>query len=329
MARIPFVKLQGTGNDFLLIDRRRSSDNRPLAAEKQNSSHDDDDVDVDHSDDARLCEWVRHVCSSTSSCDGGGADGVLLLLPPTTAADTRGGGELDAILLAQFTARLRIINRDGSEAEMCGNGVRCVGRYLLSCCDEASVEEARQLEWWLSTLAGPIRVRAEPRGGGGGEEETLFSVGMRAPHIAERYGDCEAGVLPHREWFVDVGNPHVVRWLPNVADVDVVDVRAEGQAVEQRAEHRATGGVNVHFVAASSMPVLRLHVRHWERGAGETQACGTGCVACAAVAVAHFGFTSPVTIQVPGGMLRVTLLPHEAILAGAAVEECRGELPAM
>ena len=216
-------------------------------------------------------------------CDrerGVGADGVLFVQPSD-----------------RFDARLRIINADGSDAEMCGNGMRCVGRYL----DEHDGRAAATVE----TLAGPIGTR----------------VLSRAPYrIAVEMGEPRIGaphdVAGYRATPVDVGNPHVVI---RVDDVRAIDLATDGPRIEH--DPRYPNRTNVHFVARDGDG---WRVRHWERGAGATQACGTGAVAVAAVLIASGDATSPVSLRVPGGVLDVTWEPGgRATLAGDAVRGVR------
>jgi diaminopimelate epimerase len=121
-------------------------------------------------------------------------------------------------------------------------------------------------------------------------------------------------VAGYRATPVDVGNPHVVIFVDDLA---AIDIRTLGPRIER--DPRYPGGTNVHVVQIAGE---RLNVLHWERGAGATAACGTGAVACAAVAIAERGFRSPVTLEVPGGTLRVEWAPGErATLIGDAVVE--------
>jgi diaminopimelate epimerase len=119
---------------------------------------------------------------------------------------------------------------------------------------------------------------------------------------------------------VDLGNPHVVIRTDHL---DAIDLATVGPRIERDA--RYTLGTNVHFVAHESGG---WRVRHWERGAGATQACGTGAVAVAAVLIAAGEATSPVALRVPGGVLDVTWKPGErATLAGDAVREFERIVP--
>ena len=249
-ATVPFVKMNGTLNEFVVVDAREP----PL----------DDAVAV-----------AQQICDPEH---GFGADGLLLALSSTTA-----------------DVRMRIINADGSEAEMCGNGIRCLARYL----DE---HEGRG-EALVETIAGPIATRILSR------EPYMVSEVMGVPQLGAPHD-----VAGYRATPVDVGNPHVVIFVDDLA---AIDIRTLGPRIER--DPRYPGGTNVHVVQIAGE---RLNVLHWERGAGATAACGTGAVACAAVAIAERGFRSPVTLEVPGGTLRVEWAPGErATLIGDAVVE--------
>ena len=113
---------------------------------------------------------------------------------------------------------------------------------------------------------------------------------------------------------VDVGNPHVVIFVDDLA---AIDVRTIGPRIER--DPRYPNGTNVHFAQLAGDGV---RVVHWERGAGATAACGTGAVAVAAVAIRAHGLSSPVRLAVPGGRLSVEWVPDEpATLIGDAVRE--------
>ncbi len=231
--------------------------------------------------DERLGPVGDRAAFALRACDrtiGIGADGVLFV----ESSD-------------RFDARMRIFNADGSEAEMCGNGMRCVARYL----DEHDGRAAATVE----TLAGPIQTR----------------IVSRAPYrVAVEMGEPRIGaphlVAGYRATPVDLGNPHVV---VRVDDVAAVDLGVAGPLIER--DPRYPRGTNVHFVARAGAD---WRVRHWERGAGATQACGTGAVAVAAVLIAAGDAASPVTVHVPGGALEVIWRPRDrATLVGDAVRE--------
>jgi diaminopimelate epimerase len=224
-----------------------------------------------------LAGFARRVCEPGA---GIGADGLLVVLESDRA-----------------DARMRIINADGSEAEMCGNGIRCVARYL----DEHDGLPAAVLE----TLAGPIQTRILER-----RPEYRVSVELNAPVVGEAHEVAGFQAIP-----VDVGNPHVVLFTPAL---DAIDIRTLGPRIER--DPRYPRGTNVHF--AQIVGPSALAVLHWERGAGATAACGTGAVACAAAAIATRGLVSPVELTVPGGVLSVAwAAPNRAVMTGNAVRE--------
>ena len=221
--------------------------------------------------------FARRVCDRST---GIGADGVLLVLPSETA-----------------DARMRIINADGSEAEMCGNGMRCVARYL----DEHDHRSSAIVE----TLAGPIASHILTR-----TPKYRVSVEVNIPVVGTPHEVAGFSAIP-----VDVGNPHVVIF---VDDVDAIDLAILGPRIER--DPRYPHGTNVHFAQITGAAALR--VRHWERGAGATQACGTGAVACAAAAIATRGLGSPLELTVPGGVLTVEWTAgSRAVMTGDAVKE--------
>lgn len=231
-------------------------------------------VDVRSHSLADASSFARWACDRRA---GIGADG-LILLEPSNVADVR----------------MRIINADGSEAEMCGNGVRCAARWL----DEAGEGDRIAFE----TGAGIVHTRVIAR-----EPEYLVRVTMGRPKVAE------VNVEGRTEGFVDLGNPHVVLVRE---DLDAIELAPLAQELQK--DSRFSAGTNVHVAAARDRRTLR--VRHWERGVGLTQACGTGAVACAAIAIERGLAGSPVDVLVPGGRLVVEWDgAGEAYLTGPAV----------
>jgi len=231
---------------------------------------------------ARYDDLARELCAPGGEL--GGADGLLVLRDAPGVA-----------------AEMLVINADGSEAEMCGNGVRCIARYLA----DRGASDA----FTIATAAGPIAT----------------TVVSRAPHFEARVdvgrvgfpGDARPEILTAlgTAWtFYDVslGNPHAVVFVDDAA---AVDLSALGAAFN--AHPRFARGTNLHLVQTLDPATLR--VRHYERGVGLTRACGTGAVACAAAAIRIRGATSPVTVQVPGGTLVVGWRAGErATLTGPA-----------
>ncbi len=210
-----------------------------------------------HNGDLR--EFARHYCERRS---GIGADGVLII-EPSNCADVK----------------MRIINADGSEAETCGNGLRCVARYL----EEHGEGEGRTIE----TLAGVHSTSVVSR-----SPEFLVRVSMGTPILEPRDLPFANAV------FVSLGNPHVVLFAQSLDAVDL-----ENAAAKLTGLPGLEGGANLHVAVLRG--AADLLVRHWERGVGFTQACGSGAIACAAAARARGSVSAPVNVYVPGGLLRV------------------------
>ena len=286
---IPFVKMVGTGNDFLIIDavhQRVGSLRTP---------------------------WARIAQAMCDRRYGVGADG-LLLLEPSRIAD----------------CRMRVLNPDGSEAQMCGNGVRCVAGLVSQWpgrrSDVVSIE----------TLGGVVT--AEVR-------RTRVRVRMPTPRHLRLGLRLEMDHQPWRLASVDTGVPHAVAIVDRV---DQVDVERVGR---QLRFHRLfqPRGTNVDFVEVNPEHPRRLRIRTYERGVeGETLACGTGVTAAAVVhalcqadgrtgrrapgTVAHqievetrSGETLTVSLTVVdrGGAKRVT----DVTLEGAVQWVCQGVFP--
>ncbi|HUW64658.1 MAG TPA: diaminopimelate epimerase [Spirochaetia bacterium] len=246
-----FTKVQGLGNDFILVDGRHGG------------------VIPDNPSRAAVLWCDRHF--------GIGADGLLLLLPS-----------------ARADLSMRIFQPDGSEAEMCGNAIRCVALYLQQRVGTVSASLA------IETLAG-IKVASLLAGG-------LVRVDMGRPCLERgeipmagppgRVLDepLEAGGEVFRVTAVSMGNPHCLVYVPDVA---LVPVTTLGPLLEHHpAFPRRT---NVEFIQVDDPE--NVVVRVWERGVGETLACGTGA---SAVAVGSFlnGFTRrSVKIKLAGGEL--------------------------
>jgi diaminopimelate epimerase len=213
-------------------------------------------------------------------CDrhrGVGADGVIRTTFP--GPDDRSG--------ATLVFELR--NADGSVAEMSGNGMRCLAQAAL----EAGLVVPGE-PFVVATVAGPRRVVVRPTPVAG---EAWASVDMGRATVSG--GDADRCNVGHGHLRVNLGNPHLVVLGPDPATVDVTGL---GPALEAS----VPGGQNVEFVTLGPGPD-EITMRVWERGVGETLACGTGACA-AAVALAHWGRVGPrVTVHQPGGDALVEL----------------------
>ena len=203
---------------------------------------------------------------------GPGSDG-MIWISPSAAADFR----------------MRIFNADGSEARMCGNGIRCVGKYVY---DKGYTDKTRLR---IETLSG---IRTLELNLSGGRVKTVgVDMGRAAvsePLALEVNGETVACVP------VDMGNPHAVIF---VEDAEKAPLLTLGPALER---HPAfPGGVNVEFVQVLAPGRLRMRV--WERGSGVTLACGTGACASTAAAAAR-GYCEAgetVSVRLDGGDLQV------------------------
>ena len=221
-----------------------------------------------------LAAVARRVCDRRC---GIGADGLIVLES-----------------LHNGAVAMRTINADGSEAEMCGNGVRCAARWL----DEAREGDRVTFE----TAAGLVRTEIVAR-----EPDYLVRVTMPQPRVIARSleGFADAAI-------VDVGNPHAVIFATNGERIAVEEL---GPRLQD--DPRFPGGINVHVALVDGEHDMR--VRHWERGVGATQACGTGAVAAAVAAIERGTVTSPVELAVPGGVLTVEFDGRDSWLTGPAV----------
>ncbi|NMA07660.1 MAG: diaminopimelate epimerase [Clostridiales bacterium] len=222
---------------------------------------------------------------------GIGSDG-LILIEPSVIADFR----------------MRIFNADGSEAMMCGNGIRCVGKYVYEkgCTDQTAL--------MIETRAGIRSLQLEVSSG------TVKSVAVdmgRAEVSAKETLTENIVFIP-----VSVGNSHAVIFVKDAENAPLTTV---GPQLEKHA--RFPDSVNVEFVQLIDCETLRMRV--WERGSGVTMACGTGACAAAAAAV-HEGFCKEdeeISVQMDGGTLKVKVLPDRTvIMRGPAETICECEV---
>lgn len=251
-----------------------------------------------------LVVWADHAAwraRAVDVCDrhvGVGADGVLL------ATD----GDPPA---------MRIVNADGSEPEMCGNGLRCVVGALAERRGEASLHAV------VDTLAGRLDVDATREAAG--HWQVVSSLGA-ARFGGEAVGAAGAGTTLAAQGLgeghlVSMGNPHWVFF--DAPDVGVLEQR--GSALEH--DRRFAARTNVEFVR--TLGPLHYRVDVWERGCGLTRACGTGAAAVAAALVetGRVAAHASVRLELPGGALEVRRRRDGAmVVAGPAVRVYRGRL---
>jgi len=281
--------MQAAGNDFILIDDQEQR----IADEKKGGI-------------------ARFLCTRRFSV---GADGVLFLCKPSTPTRS-------------YDLRMRVFNADGSEAEMCGNGIRCFARYAY----EKGIVRNRRIR--VETLAGLIVPEVEdPDETGFGVGEVSVRVFMGKPvferidepfFVNEQLGEVRLTAL-------SLGNPHAVILVDSFDELDVDTI---GKSIES---HPAfPDRTNVDFVMT---PLLlreddkanELSVRTYERGVGETLSCGTGSTA-SVLALNELGYinaSEPVTVHTRGGDLRVELKEggeEGAYLVGSAEVVYEGEV---
>jgi diaminopimelate epimerase len=249
--------------------------------------------------DAEAPQLAKKLCERRRSV---GADG-LLLVANSKIAD----------------AKMRIFNADGSEAEMCGNGIRCFSKY----CYENKI--VTREEFNVETLAGVKKVWLTLKNG----EVASVKVDMGAPNWSRQAlpmrgeGTCvneglEIDGEPYRMTCLSMGNPHCVIFVDNVEDTPVEYL---GPIIENHEVFPKR--VNVEFVQVLSKKEVKLRV--WERGCGETLACGTGACAAAAAANKLGKVGSKVTVHLLGGDLEIEVGEH-ILMAGAAEKVFEGKL---
>ena len=240
--KLPFTKMQGTGNDFVVIDATKK--------------------------DFSLSR--KQIRALASRHFGIGFDQLLVVERPTKKG---------------VDFRYRIFNADGGEVEQCGNGARCFMRYV----HDKRLTRKREIR--AETLGGPIAPRLEDDG------EVSVDMGAPAPGtpLLERL-DLGGEVVELA--VVSMGNPHAVQL---VADVDLAPVGSQGPAIERHA--RFPQRVNAGYMQVLERRRIRLRV--WERGAGETLACGSGACAAAVAGILRGLLDSPVRVVTRGGTLTV------------------------
>jgi diaminopimelate epimerase len=204
-------------------------------------------------------------------------------------------------------------NADGSEAEMSGNGLRCLAHAAI---DARMVAASPGDSFGVLTPAGSREVHVH-------ELEDGWMWASTEMGTVKVVGEGERCNVGHGQMFVDVGNPHLVVLGP---DPRTVDVAALGPALSREAGE-GTGAINVEFVALGPGRD-ELTMRVWERGVGETRACGTGSVAAAAALYRWGRVGTKVTVNQPGGAAEVELRSDGvAVLSGPSrrVGTCRLE----
>ena len=235
---------------------------------------------------------------------GIGGDGIILICP-SKVADTK----------------MRMFNLDGSEGKMCGNGIRCVGKYLYD------NDIAKKSEISIETLSGIKNLKILENNG----KAELLTVNMGKPELAaekipvnlnlSKIIDYEAtfGGKDYNITCVSMGNPHCVVFCN---DINSIDIEKIGPAFEN--SELFPEKVNTEFVEIVDKNILNMRV--WERGSGETLACGTGASAAVVAAVLN-GFCAKnedVTVNLKGGVLTINYTDDAVYMTGGAEKVFEG-----
>ena len=240
-----FYKMQGTGNDFIVLDC------------------------IDNKFEYSLPVLSKYLCDRHY---GVGADGVILIYESE---------------IADF--KMKIFNHDGTEAEMCGNGIRCFAKYVYE------KNRINKTEFLIETLAGIKKVKLNL------ENEKVLSVqvNMGEPQISNLKHLVEIDKIQYLLYPVSIGNPHAVCF---VEDVENVDVEKIGPILENYKYF--PNKTNVEFVKI--IDKANIEVRVWERGVGETLSCGTGACAAGVISVIKKSTDCDLTVDLKGGKLKIS-----------------------
>lgn len=204
--------------------------------------------------------------------------------------------------------KMRILNQDGTEAEMCGNGIRCLGKYIyekgLIDSDNISIETKSGIKNLLLKIEGNTVVEVKVNMG---------NYELNYEKIPVYFNGIENGriMIEGIEVFpISIGNPHAVCF---VNDLDSIDIEKVGKLIENFKYF--PNRTNVEFVKLLNED--RIKIRVWERGVGETNSCGTG--ACAAAAISHLKKSTKdeLIVELKGGNLKVNIKDDVELIGGA------------
>lgn len=284
-----FTKMHGIGNDYIYMDCTKNTLDNPSK------------IAVEVSD--------RHF--------GIGSDG-LILIKKSDKADFF----------------MEMYNADGSEGKMCGNGIRCVGKYVY----EHHLTEKKELT--IDTLSGVKTLRLDVDGSG---KVRVITVDMGAPILEPKkipVDVCQFGISiedtkpillkplmvgdsEYKVSCVSMGNPHAIIYLDKDMDMNRLEIDKIGPLFEK---HKAfPEGVNTEFIQVIDR--RHLNMRVWERGSGETFACGTGACASVVATILNGMCEDCVTVHLLGGELTIVWDKERnmVIMAGQAKTVCEGE----
>lgn len=270
VKKMQFIKMHGLGNDYIYVDCF-------------------DPVTADLIAQTELSSLAQQLSDRHF---GIGSDGLVLILPSKEA-----------------DAKMRIFNADGSEAQMCGNAIRCVGKYLY----ESGLCRRTQIR--IQTLAGLRTLKLYVA------EGKVDSVEVKMGKAEVQFDELMINYRPVAFVSVNMGNPHIV--LFPQTHVATMSLTPLGPTLERHPHFPE--GTNVEFVSVRNPNELDMRV--WERGSGETMACGTGACAAAVAAAVLSKTGNSVTVHLRGGDLHIHYDPEtrEVTMTGPATEAFRGE----
>lgn len=254
---IPFSKMQGAANDFIVVD------NRELALSA-----------------SQLSALAKQACQRKFSV---GADAVMAVDTPEKGGDFR----------------MRFYNADGTEAEMCGNGARCIARYAYE-------KGLAQAEMTIETVAGPVKAwRLDSR---------LYKIQLNPATVVKEQVAFEltdgSTITASYVELGDPGIPHTVVYYPGLAETELSELKEVAR--ELRYHPSLSKGANVNFY--DILPAGGLIHRTYERGVEDfTFACGTGAGSTALIATLTKEISQPVSLQVLGGKLQVEIGAHQEL----------------
>lgn len=206
--------------------------------------------------------------------------------------------------------QMRMFNPDGSESEMCGNGVRCFAKFVRD--HNHTTETTIPVETGAGLLHLEIQDDGQIRVNMGKARLKAKEIGM----VGDPEGEFINQPLPHTGFHgtaVSMGNPHLVIF---VDDLDPIDLYETGRPLEKHPLF--TNRTNVHFVKV--LHPEHIQIKIWERGAGATLACGTGACACAVASYLNGHTKRNIKVTLPGGNLQIEYLPDQTVFMTGPAE---------
>ena len=278
-----FSKYQGLGNDFIIFDARRNNLDHLFSINKDN--------------------FIEHLCNRNF---GIGADGIILILDSNN----------------KCFVRMKIYNSDGSEPEMCGNGIRCLIAFLndnneINDLSEIPIETKAGLI--ITSIDGNENIKVnmgEPILSPLDIPTKLLMNGLKVPNGAITLKDQILNV-----YAASMGNPHMIVF---VNDIEGIPFQEWGSFLEKH--NTFPNDTNVHFVEIIDKSNIKVKV--WERGCGPTLACGTGACACLVVTSKLGKTLNNANVYLPGGKLEVEW-PNQSgpvFMQGPALKVFSGEI---